>query len=95
VSDDFPGWVEIHLDLADGTVAKFIDKWPMFTSDDCLRPDASYPFDLPLDCTVSAEKDGTAAGPGTVYVTMTHVDDVAGMWIFLVREQDVLPDDST
>ena len=94
VSDDFPGWIEVHLDLADGTVAKFIDKEPMFTSEDCLlRADDSYPIDLPLDCEVSATVGGTAADPGKVYVTLTHLCDLGGESTFLVHEQDVLPGD--
>ena len=52
VSDEpFPGWVEVHLDLADGTVAKLFGKPPVFTADDeRLRAGASYPVDLELAC---------------------------------------------
>lgn len=93
VSDDFPGRVEVHLDLTNGTVAKLIDKWPIFTADDCLRPDASYPIDLALACEVSAAAGGTAAGTGTVYVTLLHACVPSGEATFLVRDRDVLPGD--
>jgi hypothetical protein len=93
VSDDFPGWVEVHLDLADGNVAKFIEKWPMITADDYPPADASYPIYLLMDCEVSATKGGVPTGPGKVYVTLTHVCDLDEESTFLVREQDVLPRD--
>src|SRR5258708_29106691 len=93
VNDDFPGWVEVHLDLADGPVAKLIDKWPIFTADDCLRADASYPVDLTLACEVSAVEGGAAAGTGPVYVTLLHACDPSGAVTFLVRDRDVLPGD--
>jgi hypothetical protein len=93
VSDDFPGWVEVHLGLANGTVAKLIDKWPVFTAGDCLRPDASYPVDLTLACEISAAEGGTAAGTGAVYVTLLHACDPSGEATSLVRGRDILPGD--
>jgi hypothetical protein len=92
VSDEpFPGWVEVHLDLADGTVARLLDKPPVFTADDeLLRAGASYPVGLELACDVSAAEGGTAAD--AVYVTLLHgVRDQSGEVTFLVRDRDVVP----
>jgi hypothetical protein len=94
VSDEpFPGWVEVHLDLADGTVAKLFDKPPVFTADDeRLRAGASYPVDLELACDVCAAEGGTAAGADSVYVTLLHgVSGQSGEVTFLVRDRDVIP----
>ena len=86
VSDDpQPGWVEVHLDLADGTIAKFFDKPPIFT-DLLLLPDGVYPVALTLTCTVAE-----VAGSSTV-VTLVHAEDEQGRMTFRVRSQDVLPD---
>ena len=87
VSDEpQPGWVEVHLDLADGTVAKFFDKPPIFTDRD-LRPGDTYPVALTLTCTVAE------AAVDTTLVTLVHAEDELGQMIFRVRTQDVLPDD--
>jgi hypothetical protein len=94
VSDEpFPGWVEVHLDLADGTVARLFDKPPVFAADDGrLWAGASYPVDLELACDVCAAEGGTAAGAGSVYVTLLHgVSDQSGEVTFLVRDRDVIP----
>jgi hypothetical protein len=94
VSDGpFPGWVEVHIDLADGTVAKLFDMPSVFTADDeRLRADASYPVGLGLACDVSAVEGGTAAGAGSVYVTLRHgLSGQSGEVTFLVCERDVIP----
>jgi hypothetical protein len=76
--------VEVHLDLADGTVVKFFDKPPIFT-DLLLLPDDAYPVALTLTCTVSE-----LAGDTTL-VTLVHAKDELGRMTFRVRTQDVLP----
>jgi hypothetical protein len=81
-----PGWVEVHLGLADGTVAKFFDKPPIFT-DLLLLPNDAYPVALTLTCTVAE------AAVDTTLVTLVHAEDELGRMTFRVRTQDVLPDD--
>jgi len=77
--------VEVHLDLADGTVARFFDKPPIFTDLDLL-PDDVYPVALTLTCTV------TEAGAETMLVTLVHAEDELGRATFRVRPHDVLLD---
>jgi hypothetical protein len=81
--------VEVHIDLADGTAAKLFEKPPVLTAeDDLLWPDSAYPIALALDCEMSRTADGLA------YVTLLHgVSDPSGEATFLVREENVLPDD--
>jgi hypothetical protein len=87
VSDEpQPGWVEVHLDLADGTVAKFFDKPPIFT-DLLLLPNDAYPVTLTLTCTVAE------AAVDTTLVTLVHAEDELGRRTFHVRTKDVLPND--
>src|ERR1700756_1404882 len=63
----FPGWVEVHIDLADGSVAQVFEKAPVFAADDRrLRKDSAYPVPLTLDCDVSRIR--TEAG--TVHATL-------------------------
>ena len=66
VSDEpQPGCVEVQLVLADGSVVSLLDKAPIFDAEDRLRPDASYPLELELDCTVIDDR-------GAVLVIMLH-----------------------
>jgi hypothetical protein len=90
VSDAFPGWGEVHIDLADGSVAQVFDKAPVFAAEDRrLRKDSAYPVPLTLDCDVSRIR--TEAG--TVRATLRRgLSDPTGLATFLVREHDVLPD---
>jgi len=77
--------VEVHLDLADGTIAKFFDKPPIFT-DLLLLPGSAYPVALTLTCTV-AEVAGS-----TTLVTLVHAEDELRRFTFRVHTRDVLPD---
>ena len=94
VSDEpFPGWVEVHLDLADGTLAKLFDKPPVFASDDRLRPDATYPVTLALACEDARGDDSAETSSGTRYVRLAHeVTDLSGVSTFCVCEEDVTTD---
>ena len=56
VSDEpFPGLVELELIDANGRTWTFIDKAPIFNAAGHLTPDARYPLDIKLACTVIAE----------------------------------------
>ncbi|WP_157529772.1 hypothetical protein [Nocardia sp. NRRL S-836] len=53
MSDDpQPGWVEVQLTDATGTVWSLFDKPPIFDADGQLTPDATYPVDVELDCEI-------------------------------------------
>lgn len=90
-SDAFPGWVEVNIDLADGGIARVFDKAPVFSADgDLLRKDTVYPVPLTLDCLVST----IGTEPGTIRVMLLRgMSDPTGLATFIVREQDVFPDD--
>jgi hypothetical protein len=89
--EPIPGWVEVHLDLADGTVVKLFDKPSVFASDDRLRPDSAYPVSLQLACESASADRGARGSGGTVQVTLAHgVSNRAGVSVFWVREQDVI-----
>jgi hypothetical protein len=79
VSDEpYPGWVEVHLDLADGTVAKLFDKPPAFVPDNRLRRDAEYPVILALECHIAGDAS-TRAPSETLHVILAHgVTDLSG-----------------
>jgi hypothetical protein len=87
-----PGWVEFHLQLADGTVAQLFDKPPVVDRDDHLRPDSAYPVRVTLACAIEpSEVASHAAVPGAVLVTLAHgVSNQSGVSTFWVREQDVV-----
>jgi hypothetical protein len=91
VSDVSPGWVEVHIDLADGSIAQVFDSAPRLSADDhLLQKDLVYPVPLTLDCDVSRIK--TEAG--TVRASLRRgMSDPAGLATFIVREQDILSDD--
>jgi len=56
VSDDpQPGWIEVHLDLADGTTAALFDKPPIFGIRD--RFEASVP--VAIDCDIADDRGDT------------------------------------
>jgi hypothetical protein len=46
VRNPIPGWVEVHLELADGSIAALFDKPPIFDDGNVLLADAQYPIDL-------------------------------------------------
>jgi hypothetical protein len=86
-----PGWVEVHLQLADGTVARLFDKPPVVDRDDRLRPDSAYPVAVTLACAFEPSGVASHAVAGAVLVTLAHgVSDQAGISTFWVREQDVV-----
>lgn len=86
-----PGWVEVHLQLADGTVAQLFDKPPVLDRDDRLRPDSAYPVLVTLACAIEPSEVASHAVPGALLVTLAHgVSDQSGVSTFWVREQDVV-----
>jgi hypothetical protein len=89
--EPIPGWVEVHLELADGTVVKLFDKPPVLTPDDRLRPDSAYPVSLQLACESASTGRGTRGSRGMVLVILEHgVSDQSGVSEFRVPEQDVI-----
>lgn len=89
ISDEpIPGWVEVHLDLADGTIAALFDKPPIFESGNDLRASSPYPVTVALECAVTASEPG-AADDESVQVTLRHATDPSGNAVFLVRRTDV------
>jgi hypothetical protein len=53
VDTDWPGWIRVRLDDANGTAWHLVDKVPVFGMD--LEPDAPMPQPLYLLCDVVAE----------------------------------------
>jgi hypothetical protein len=85
-----PG-VEVHLQLADGTVAQLFDKPAVVDRDDRLRPDSAYPGPVTLACAIEPSEVASHAVPGALLVTLAHgVSDQSGVSTFWVREQDVV-----
>jgi hypothetical protein len=82
-----PGWVEVHLELADGSMATLFDKPPIFEDGDLLLPDAEYPIDLWLECGVDGSFD---AGPRAVRVVLRNgASDPSGAVAFSVPATNV------
>ena len=86
VSDEpQPGWVEVELTDASGTVHSLFDKPPVFVSDDvALLPDSPYPVPVDIDCTVRGEPGGSA-----VEVSLRWASTSDGRLDFVVRRTDV------
>jgi len=81
-----PGWVEVHLELADGSVAELFDKPPIFEDGNLLRRDAQYPIDLWLECAVDGSFD---AGPRAVRVILQRASDPSSGVAFSVPRDNV------
>jgi hypothetical protein len=81
-----PGWVEVHLGLADGSIATLFDKPPIFDDGNLLLRDAQYPIDLWLECAVDGSFD---AGPRAVRVVLKHARDPSGAVAFSVPSDNV------
>lgn len=87
VADEpMPGLVEVTLNDAWGRVWKFIDKAPIFDEHDVLAPDAIYPIEFDVACTVlgfhsiggqRVAKISTADPGGVETVEGTYLFDVA------------------
>jgi hypothetical protein len=56
--DPFPGTVEVQLVDGLGRIWKFIDKWPMFGSDD-VSPTSIFPLEITLPVTIVRHDDNT------------------------------------
>jgi hypothetical protein len=52
VDEDWPGWVEVHLNEADGTVVSLIDKVPVLDCEGRLAPGIDLPAELEIPCDV-------------------------------------------
>jgi hypothetical protein len=86
-NEPIPGWVEVHLELADGSIATLFDKPPIFEDGDLLLPDAQYPIDLWLECAVDGSFD---AGPCAVRVVLQNsASDPSGTVAFSVPSDNV------
>lgn len=87
--EPFAGWVEVHLSLADGTIARLFDKPPVFTAGDHLTPNAIYPMVVALDCLVT---DGPyPPTDDSAWITLAHgMEDQSGKTTFLVPFADVV-----
>jgi hypothetical protein len=81
-----PGWVEAHLELADGSIATLFDKPPIFEDGTLLLPNAQYPIGLWLECAVDGSFD---AGPRAVRVVLQHASDPSGAVAFSVPSDNV------
>ena len=89
VSDDpFPGLVEAQLTDHEGRSWSFIDKPPIFTRDDSLGPNASYPVDLEIACAVVERR------PDAVVVSTAEpwgVETADGVSQFTVSPEQLCP----
>jgi hypothetical protein len=72
VSDEpQPGWIEVQLTDADGTVWSFFDKPPIVDVHDRIRRDATYPLEVELACEiVSRQRD--AKGRELLTISTRH-----------------------
>lgn len=59
-----PAWVEVHLKLADSTVAALFDQPPIFESGNLLRPDASHCIVPELACQIDTASTQARARSG-------------------------------
>lgn len=87
VDDAFPGWVEVELAEADGTVTTLVDKAPVVT-DRHLTAETAYPLAVALDCAVvGRERDETGEDDeAVVVVVLRHgIADRHGRSEFRVR----------
>ena|SRR5690242_578179 len=58
VDDAFPGWVQVQVAEADGTLATLVDKADVFDSRGRLTPETRYPVPVELPChVVRRERD--------------------------------------
>jgi hypothetical protein len=86
VADDpQPGIVECRLVDSDSVEHVLIDKSAVFDADDRLRPDASYPIDLRLDCHVIREGD-----TDLVVELAHHIESVEGQRVFRVPRGSIV-----
>ena len=48
IDEEWPGQVEVHLRVSDGSTATLTDKAPVFDGDDVLIPGAELPMDIEI-----------------------------------------------
>jgi hypothetical protein len=85
IDEEWPGQVEIHLRVADGSTTTLTDKAPVFDGDDVLIPGAALPMAIEIPCDILRRTARTA----TVRLHFA-LQDGAGKGTFDVSENDVI-----
>jgi hypothetical protein len=86
VDDAWPGWVEAHLNEADGSVVSLIDKVPVLDAGGRLAAGGELPVELELSCDL-LDRTVDPAGQPTAVIRLHHgVEDQAGRNVFRVAE---------
>jgi hypothetical protein len=73
--DPFPGTVEVQLVDGLGRTWQFVDKWPMFGSDD-LSPTSIFPLEITLPVTIVRHDDSTVTVSTATPCMVETVDGV-------------------
>ncbi|MER5702792.1 MULTISPECIES: hypothetical protein [unclassified Micromonospora] len=84
IDEDWPGWVEVHLNEADGTVVSLIDKVPVFDDADRLAPGVEFPVGLEFPCDVLEWARDQVGNRLAVIRLHFSVEDENGRTIFTV-----------
>jgi hypothetical protein len=84
VGDEWPGWVEVHLDECDGTTRVLIDKVPLFDYGDVVVPGVEFPVELAVPCDVLATASDRAGHKTSVVRLHFDIEDQHGRSTFRV-----------
>ncbi|MGC5018721.1 hypothetical protein [Micromonospora sp. DT47] len=82
VDEDWPGWVRVRLIDADGRSWFFVDKVPIFFTDDGILPGASLPRPAFVRCYVVGQQEDQVL---VVSTDPDHVEAEDGTTQFRVR----------
>ncbi|MBL7258529.1 hypothetical protein [Paractinoplanes lichenicola] len=90
VDVEWPGWVEVRLQEAEGSVAVIVEKAPVLSDDDDFGPWTELPVPLEIACDVVGWEVADE-GHRVATVRLGHgVEDSEGRGTFRVREDDVV-----
>jgi hypothetical protein len=86
VDNEWPGWVEVHLREADGTVVSLVDKGPDFDDGDRLILGTTLPADVGIPCEVLGWAVDQTSTRSSLVRLRSNVQDQRGRTTFHVDD---------
>jgi hypothetical protein len=90
VDREWPGWVEVQIAQADGTVAVVVEKVPVLGLGDRLAPGTEFPVEIELPCDVLRREVDESGHRSAVLVLRHGAEDQAGRSTLLVSESRIV-----
>ncbi len=89
VDEGWPGWVEVHIVVADGATISLVDKVLMFDGGDQIVPGVTFPAPVRVACDIIGWERDPRERQVAVVVLSYQVQDEAGNSTFHVLAENI------